>query len=271
MCPLFRSPGIPKPRGFTRDPRVRRRELHGLVEGRDRTKSMEGGCCNVMKRFQDVLLTLLIVGIAVQTWTAIGRTPGGDARSGLIEPLAVGDTVPLVTGYSELGVPVKVFLNDEEERVTVLYSFHPDCPHSRTWGPEWAKHLDQVRAIDTGVRRIALTLDGPSSGQDFSEHFGWDAELLSVSGLSPRQRLYSLVSRTPWVFVFDAHGVLRFDGHGGQLEQVQAAPAARRPRTPTVAGIAVRTAASSGGIAWPTRTVRPDAKARSASGKDDAK
>ena len=176
-----------------------------------------------MKRFQDLLLALLIVGIVMQTWMAAGRTPGGDARFGVIEPLAVGDTVSLVTGFNEAGAPVTVLLDDEEERVTVVYSFHPECPHSRTWGPEWARHFNQVAAIDDGVRRIALTLEGPSSGQDFAEHFGWEAELLSVAGLDPQHRLYSLVSRTPWVFVFDAHGVLRFDGHGGQIEQVEAA------------------------------------------------
>lgn len=194
-----------------------------MVEGSDRTKCMDGSWRSVMKRFQDALLALLIVGIAAQTWMAAGRTTGGDARSGLIEPLAVGDTVPLLTGYNEAAAPVTVLLDDEEARVTVVYSFHPDCPHSRTWGPEWARHFDQVGAVDNGVRRIVLTLEGPSSGQSFAEQFGWEAELLSVAGLGQQHRLYSLVSRTPWVFVFDAHGVLRFDGHGGQLEQVEAA------------------------------------------------
>ena len=176
-----------------------------------------------MKRFQDVLLALLIVGMAVQIWIAAGRMPAGGNRSGVMEPLGVGDTLPLVTGYTEHGAPVTISLDDETAPVTVIYSFHPDCAHSRTWGREWARHFDQVLANDTGVRRIALTLDGPSPGQDFSKHFGWEAELLSVAGLSPRQREYSLVSRTPWVFVFDSHGVLRFDDHGSQLEQVEAA------------------------------------------------
>ena len=175
-----------------------------------------------MNRFQDVLLALLVVGIAVQIWSAAGRMPVDDG-SALMEPLAVGDTVPVLNGYSGLGVPVRISLpNDEAARVTVIYTFHPDCVHSRSWGREWARHFGQVQAIDSGVRRIALTLDGPSSGQDFAKHFGWEAEFLSVAGLSPRQREYSLVARTPWVFVFDSDGVLRFDGHGGQLKQVNA-------------------------------------------------
>ena len=159
----------------------------------------------------------------MQIWIAAGGMPAGGDRSGLMEPLGVGDTLPLVTGYTGHGAPVTISLDDETAPATVIYSFHPDCAHSRTRGGEWARHFDEVLAIDTGVRRIALTLDGPSPGQDFSKHFGWEAELLSVAGLSPRQREYSLVSRTPWVFVFDSHGVLRFDGHGGQLEEVEAA------------------------------------------------
>ncbi len=171
-----------------------------------------------------MLLALLVAGIVVQIWIATGRTPAGDEPSGSMEPLATGDTVPVVTGYRELGVPVTIplLLNDEATRVTVIYSFHPDCAHSRSWGPEWARHFDQVQASDSGVRRIALTLDGPSSGQDFAKHLGWEVEFLSVIGLSPQRRVYSLVARTPWVFVFDSDGVLRFDGHGSELKQVDA-------------------------------------------------
>ena len=33
------------------------------------------------------------------------------------------------------------------------------------------------------------------------------------------------MSRTPWVFVFDADGVLRFHDHGGELERVEQAVA----------------------------------------------
>ena len=178
----------------------------------------------MMNRFQDILLALLVVGIAVQIWIGGGRIPAGGGRSGFMVPLAVGDTVSGLTGYNEAGTPVTIpLLTDEEAQITVIYSFHPDCSHSRSWGRAWARHFDQVQAEDSAVRRIALTLDGPLSGQDFAQRFGWETELLSLTGLSPLQREYSLVSRTPWVFVFDSHGVLRFDGHGSQLEQVEAA------------------------------------------------
>ena len=117
-----------------------------------------------MKRFQDVLLALLIVGMAVQIWIAAGRMPAGGDRSGLMEPLSVGDTVRVVTGYTEHGAPVTISLDDETAPVTVIYSFHPDCAHSRTWGREWARHFDEVQASNGGVRRIH---GAPVLGVDF--------------------------------------------------------------------------------------------------------
>lgn len=178
-----------------------------------------------MKRCQNTLLAVLVAGIVVQIWIRVGGVSSGEYRPSLTEPLAVGDTVPLLTGYNEAGAPVTVYLNDDGIRGTVLYSFHPACAHSRTWGPEWGRHFDQVRAIDDGVRRIALTSDSPASGQDFAKHFGWEVEFLSLAEPSPRTSDYphSLVSRTPWVFVFDSNGVLRFDGHGSELQLLEAA------------------------------------------------
>ena len=178
-----------------------------------------------MKRFPDFLLAVAIGGIVAQTWIAAGRVPAHEYRYGSPNPLNVGDTLLLVTGYSGLGAPDTVFLDGEAESVTVLYSFHPDCAHSGALGPEWARHFDEVRDTHVGVRRIAVTLDSVSSGLGFTDRFGWQAEVVSVVGLSPMRREYALVSRTPWVFVFDSHGVLRLHGHGSQLDQVEAAVA----------------------------------------------
>lgn len=180
---------------------------------------------DAMKRFQDTLLAVLAAGIVVQVWIAAWGAYSGESRSSLTGPITVGDTVPLLTGYNEEGTPVTIHLDGDGTRGTVLYSFHPACAYSRTWGPEWGRHFDQVRAIDGGVRRIALTLDSPSSGQDFAKHFGWEVDFLSLAEVSPLEgnNSHSLVSRTPWVFVFDSNGVLRFDGHGSELELLEAA------------------------------------------------
>ena len=70
------------------------------------------------------------------------------------------------------------------------------------------------------VQRIAVTNDSVGPAVAYAERFGWNVEVLSVAELTPGDREYSLFSRTPWVFVFDSAGVLRFDGHGRRLEQM---------------------------------------------------
>ena len=177
-----------------------------------------------MKRLPDFLLALMIGGIVVQIWMATDRlAPAGEFRSAPPAPLDVGDTLRLVTGYTEPGHPDTVFLDHEKTFATVVYSYHPDCVHTRTLGPTWARHFNEVRSTDARVRRLAVTLANPSSALDFVDHFGWQVEALSVAGLTPLQPAYALVSRTPWVFVFDSHGVLRLHSHGSQLDQVEAA------------------------------------------------
>ena len=175
-----------------------------------------------MRRFPDLLLALMIGGIVVQIWVVTGLAPADGFRSGPPAPFDVGDTLRLVTGYTGPGHPDTVSLDHEQTLATVVYSYHPDCVHSRTLGPTWARHFDEVRSTDTRVRRLALTLANPSSALHFVDHFGWQVEALSVTGLTPLQREYALVSKTPWVFVFDSHGVLRLHGHGSMLDKVEA-------------------------------------------------
>lgn len=176
-----------------------------------------------MKRFPDLLLALMIGAIVVQIWIAAGRAPTGEYRSGPPAPLDLGDTVRLVTGYIKPGQVDTLYLDDETTHVTVLYSYDPDCVHSRTLGPTWARHFKEVRPTDARVRRLAVTLANPSSARDFADHLGWQVEVLSVAGLTPLKREHALVSRTPWVFVFDSRGVLHLHSHGSQLDQVEAA------------------------------------------------
>lgn len=178
-----------------------------------------------MKRFPDLLLAMMIGGIVVQIWIAAGRMPEGGFQAAEVKRLDVADTLPFVTGYSGLGTAETVFLNDGMASATILYSFHPDCIHSRTLAQEWGRHFDEVSATNAAVRRVAVTSAMPSLAQDFADHFGWQTEVLSVAGLSPLQREYTLVSRTPWVFVFDSNGVLLLHDHGSRIDKVEAAAA----------------------------------------------
>ncbi len=75
----------------------------------------------------------------------------------------------------------------------------------------------------SGTRTVALTQDLPGPAASYAERFSWDVELLSMPDAVPPDIGYPLVSRTPWVFVFDSGGVLRLQGHGGELDLVEQA------------------------------------------------
>lgn len=173
------------------------------------------------KRCLDVVLTVLVMGLVFQSAVAIKRTQEANTRqpaSGRL--MAVGDTLLEVRGYLRGGISSTIRLASSPGTVTILYSFHPECVHSHTVAPNWAEHFSAVFDREAGVRRIAVTNDITDAAYEYAERFGWDVDVVGIRPLKPAHREYALVSRTPWVFVFDSDGVLRFEGHGNTLEQI---------------------------------------------------
>ena len=173
------------------------------------------------KRCLDVLLTVLVIGLVGQSALAIARTQEANTRqpaSG--RPMVVGDTMLEVTGHFREGTSSTIRLASDLGTVTVLYSFHPECVHSHTVAPNWGEHFSAVANSEAGVRRITITSDSTAAAYEYARRFGWSVDVVGVRPLAPGHREYALVSRTPWVFVFDSDGILRFEGHGNALEQV---------------------------------------------------
>ena len=135
----------------------------------------------------------------------------------------VGDTLGMLSGRASNGTSAIVPLTADPGTITVLYAFHPECAHCEVVAPAWGRHF--VSAGPT-VRRIAVTVDSHEPAAAYAERFGWTVDVLSVSQLRVTDREYSLVSKTPWLFVFDWKGVLRFQDHGGELDRVEAVVAA---------------------------------------------
>ena len=175
-------------------------------------------------RFLNALLFLLVAGIGGQALLAVNR-----ARQASPPPAAsaviVGDTLSALTGSLRGGVPTTIRLATDAGIATVLYVFHPDCAHCHTVAPEWADHFYADR-YGPMVQRIAVTSDSVQPAVAYAERFRWNVDVLSVQELTPDSREYSLVSRTPWVFVFDSSGVLRYEGHGSRLENMMQAVSA---------------------------------------------
>ena len=173
-----------------------------------------------LTRWLNALLFLLVAGIGGQAVLAVARAWQASPPSVPVSAMAVGDTLPALAGNLEGNVPTTVRLATDAGIATVLYVFHPDCVHCHAVAPEWAEHFEADRTNTPMVQRIAVTNDSVGPAVAYAERFGWNVEVLSVAELTQADREYSLFSRTPWVFVFDSAGVLRFDGHGRRLEQM---------------------------------------------------
>lgn len=182
-----------------------------------------------MKRYQDVVLFLLVlVVIAQAVHVAMRPGPAADG-SALARGVLVGDTLDALTGYDDDGVLAMVPLDAGPGAVTVLYAFSSECVFCDEVAPEWASHFEAPEPVATKVRRIAVTRDLPGPAANYAARFGWQVDLLSVAQMPESSGESSLVSRTPWVFVFDSDGVLRFQDHGAELQRMEEAIAAFRP------------------------------------------
>ena len=178
-----------------------------------------------MKRYQDVALLLLILAIIAQALHVMVRAQSADDTMTPAPTVLIGDTVPSLAGYAEDGVPTTVSLDTDSYTATVVYAFHPECAFCDTVAPEWAAHFATGDTKTAPIRRIAVTREVPGPAAIYAQRFNWDIDLLSVSGFAEPSPEAFLVSRTPWVYVFDPDGVLRFHAHGAEVEHVDQAVA----------------------------------------------
>lgn len=77
---------------------------------------------------------------------------------------------------------------------------------------------DTLRSL-SGVDEAGLPAVDPASAHAFAKNFHWNVDIRSMVGVSAREKQHGLVSRTPWVFVFDSEGVLRMEGHGNRVAE----------------------------------------------------
>ena len=162
------------------------------------------------------------VGIVTAGLLSVGQ---GTARA----VLSIGDTLRFLAGPGADGEPTGVRLATRTGTVTVLYAFHSECVHSLEVAPKWAVHFAEEQPAEgrsddaSETRRIAVTRENQEVATAHAQRFGWSVPATSLldaaSNTRARQDIHaSLLSRTPWVFVFDSDGVLRYHGHGADLE-----------------------------------------------------
>lgn len=154
------------------------------------------------------LLAALLLGLVAQMSGVASRKlgttdpPVREVQLAQAVPLASGDTLRSLAG-------------------TVVYAFDSECEHSHAVALAWAEHF-AAAPTTYRIKRMAVTLDDPETAARYSRRFGWRVEVLGTTQLPLGGREVSLVDRTPWLFVFDFAGVLRYQGHGADLEQMEA-------------------------------------------------
>lgn len=173
-----------------------------------------------MKRLKDIVLSLLLLGIVVQGWVWLDLQ-SAERDTAQNDAVRLGDSLPFLRGTDRGQAPVSVRLSGGQQMATVVYVYHPDCGPCGTVAPAWAQHFSELAAMDSPVRKIALTQARFPAASEFADDFDWHVEILSVDGLSISPAERHLISRTPWVFVFDSNGVLRLEAHGADVDQVE--------------------------------------------------
>lgn len=178
-----------------------------------------------LKRYQNALLLLLVLAFIGQGLYVVLRSRPVIDSTVAESTFLVGDTVPSIVGRLQDGTLMEIPLEGGPGTVTVLYAFHSECGYCDDVTPAWASHFSRARREAPAVQRIAVTRDSPGAAAAYAAHFGWQVELFSVVDLGETSREQILVSRTPWVFIFDADGVLRYNEHGDELERIEQAVA----------------------------------------------
>lgn len=171
------------------------------------------------RRLLVVALAVVSTSLAIQLSIVAHRTLTTGRATAFPAPYSVGDTVRFLEAGGSGGEPVRVSLAGIAETATVVYAFHSECVHCLSVAPAWAEHF-AASGASSRTHRVAVTQEDSATAARYAARFGWNVKVLSLAHLPSKDRALLLVSRTPWVFVFDSVGVLRHHGHGSDLAKV---------------------------------------------------
>lgn len=164
-----------------------------------------------MRRSLQAVLVLAALGqLAVLSWGLVRQAP--PPPTGLPNPVRKGDQVVHVPGEID-GRPTGFALRRPEGEWTALLAFASDCVHSKTVAAEWSRWLGLHHPFEV----VGITRDSPDAASAYREQNRWHLRTLHVARDQSSTPSAYLVSRTPWVFLFDDHGVLRYEGHGSNV------------------------------------------------------
>ena len=164
-------------------------------------------------RRRSIVLVLVLAALfqAGLLWTRAAA-----ARAPRVAPpvfLATGDVLPTLRVRHEDGTRAPFRLASADGRWTVVLSFRSDCKPSQAVVPAWSEWLGRTHPVNV----LAVTRDSLPVAVSYRDAKGWPVRVLSLERPKRGTPEHSLVTRTPWLFLVDPAGVVRYQGHGGTL------------------------------------------------------
>jgi thiol-disulfide isomerase/thioredoxin len=130
--------------------------------------------------------------------------------------LSVGDSVTSLSTLMRDEHRSTLSLLRTDGKPTVLLAFNPACHHCESVAPLWREWLQAPKPAHV----LAITSGSLARAVEYRDRHQWNVDLVSVAGAARYTPEHLLVSRVPWVAVFDKHGVLRLFEHGESLPKV---------------------------------------------------
>lgn len=129
--------------------------------------------------------------------------------------LLIGAIIATIRGHDSLGRLATVSLRRTDPSWTVLLAFSPTCSWCDSVAPRWRSWTNEV---NHRVRVVGVVSGSPSAALAYTHRHAWQLQDLlavdsTVTGTLERQ----LTRKTPWLFLFDSAGVLRYSGHGNEV------------------------------------------------------
>jgi hypothetical protein len=129
--------------------------------------------------------------------------------------LAIGDGVPAIRGRDSLAAITTLPLRRNGTNWTVLLAFSPACAWCDSVAPRWKRWTE---AAGGRIAVIGIASGDPSAALRYTRAHGWKiGELIVVDSALTGVLGLQLTRKTPWLFLIDKRGVLRYSGHGNEV------------------------------------------------------
>ena len=132
--------------------------------------------------------------------------------------LVIGEAIPAIQGRDSLSVITSVPFRRKDTTWTVLLAFSPTCAWCDSVAPRWKSW---TRGTGSRAHVVAIASGDPSAAIRYTHVHDWKiAELIVVDSALTGVLGRRLTRKTPWLFLIDASGILRFSGHGNEVGAV---------------------------------------------------